>query len=133
MTGKDLHPHYNVAIHQLTTPRTMQAYLVVIFSTTIVMMTAVNQPIPDIISYGLAAILGFYFKDASTEVVPTVIPNGSSVEKVSRVLEAEMAMDSLAYERMLREAARPPTGTGPLTGTGDDETDEKPADSNSLD
>lgn len=99
MTTKELHPRYNVTLHQLTTPRTMQAFLVVLFGLTIVIMTGFGRPVPDIVSYGLAAILGFYFKD-SGDMLPTIngiVPNGASVNRSQRLIDAELALDADAY------------------------------------
>jgi len=49
-------------IHQITSPRTMQAFLVVAFGLVVCYLVIVGQEIPDLMAWSLAVIIGFYFK-----------------------------------------------------------------------
>lgn len=48
-------------IHQLTSPRTMQAFLVFLFSLVVSYLVVEGQEIPDLIGWTLAGIVGYYF------------------------------------------------------------------------
>jgi hypothetical protein len=51
-------------INALTTPQTVQATLVILFSVVIVVLAITNRQIPEIIGFALSAIIGYYFGDA---------------------------------------------------------------------
>lgn len=48
-------------IYQVTAPRTMQAFLVVLFSVVVSILVLNGQEVPDLIGWSLAGIIGFYF------------------------------------------------------------------------
>lgn len=78
--------HYSVIVHQITSPRAVQAFLVVAFGLTIIIMALATMPVPEIMSYSLAAIVGYYFGDSS-EKLPPLVSNGSSVEHVGQYVD----------------------------------------------
>jgi hypothetical protein len=85
-TTMTVNRHYSVIVHQITSPRAVQAFLVVAFGLTIIIMALATMPVPEIMSYSLAAIVGYYFGDSS-ERLPPLVTNGTSVEHVGEYVD----------------------------------------------
>ena len=55
------------AIEQLTSPRAVKAFLVVLFGLVAAYLALQSQAVPDLIGYALSGIIGYYFGDGSTQ------------------------------------------------------------------
>lgn len=91
MDSNPIESKYNVLLHQLTSPRTAQFALVTAFSTVVVILVVMEKPVPDIVQFMLAAIIGYYFGDDNGDVT---IPNGHSVNDVSSRLDVALRATS---------------------------------------
>lgn len=82
---------YSVIVHQVTSPRAVQAALVIMFSVTICMMALQQQQIPEVMVAALSAIIGYYFAERS-DVPPTLVTkNGTTIEHVSSLVDRTLA------------------------------------------
>ena len=55
------------AIEQLTSPRAVKAFLVVLFGLVAAYLALQSQAVPDLIGYALSGIIGYYFGDGSAQ------------------------------------------------------------------
>ena len=53
------------AIDQLTSPRAVKAFLVVLFGLVAAYLALQSQAVPELIGYALSGIIGYYFGDGS--------------------------------------------------------------------
>lgn len=54
-------PKYNIFLHQITSSRTVRAFLVVMLLITVVYLTVLGQEVPDVLTAPLLLVLGYYF------------------------------------------------------------------------
>ena len=55
------------AIDQLTSPRAVKAFLVVLFGLVAAYLALQSQAVPDLIGYALSGIIGYYFGDGGAQ------------------------------------------------------------------
>ena len=55
------------AIEQLTSPRAVKAFLVVLFGLVAAFLALRSQTVPDLIGYALSGIIGYYFGDGHSQ------------------------------------------------------------------
>ena len=65
-----------VMVYQLTSPRTIQAFLVLLFGITVIALTLQGQEVPDVLTWVLIAIVSFFFGDTRESAVLTGLRNG---------------------------------------------------------
>lgn len=127
--------HYSVIVHQITSPRAVQAFLVITFGLAILTMAMAQMPIPEIISYALASIIGYYFGDAQDRA-PVLLPNGNTVDRVAKRVDdslrsgvgvpARIPVDAVVEttdDPAISELARRETGEPPAVDADTKSTD----------
>lgn len=75
-------------IYELTAPRTVQAFMVVLFSTVTAVLALRGEQAPELMGFALAGIIGYYFGTVN-ERRPVEV-NGSSAARIASEVGKEV-------------------------------------------
>lgn len=87
-----------VMVYQLTSPRTIQAFLVVLFGFVVAWLTFQGQEVPNVAVYVLMLIVGYYFADKDTSII-NGLRNGVA-SRVSDVVAQQAAVAVLGTDKL---------------------------------
>lgn len=82
-----------VMVYQLTSPRTIQAFLVLLFGLVASYLTLQGQVIPDVIAYVLIAIVAFFFGDTRESAALVNLQKGVAARIANGVAEQVVAAE----------------------------------------